>query len=232
MVCSSVKTEYYQRIADSLKIEVLVIGIESVLAPIVGEDTFEPVSNLPENWPLLSTSTSGTTSTQKRGTWSHEMVVSELSRPMFKSDDVTIIFKPYFWGTIVCTLFSSLVCGAIRVLSEQPFTPELQAELVEKYKVTSIGSTILEIANVVEYARGNMESVRYVACLGTPLYENLRLKIQQYLPHCIIANAYGSTECLRITKHVNEKPNSAGRLLERFKIKVGLKSTCTMQKYI
>lgn len=91
------------------------------------------------------------------------------------------------------TLLRSTLYGATRVITTESFTPDLQLRLVEKYKVTFIFNTPIEIALMVKcdkFHQSDLTSVKYALVSGGPTPLRIKSAFNQRLQQGSIHTGY------------------------------------------
>lgn len=62
--------------------------------------------------------------------------VAQLNLPI-SSTDVSLCFSSLYWVSGIFTLIRATISGVTRLITTDPFSPELQLRFIEKYKVTN-----------------------------------------------------------------------------------------------
>lgn len=124
-----------------------------------------------------------------------------------KSDAVadTVIFSidTIYWTIGFGPIFNSIYNGVVRIISSQHFSPELQLELVEKYKVTDLLNIPYVMTACIKsdaIQTANLSSVKRILFYGGRLPHTLVTDIKRYFANAELFNLYGLTEGGAISK--------------------------------
>ncbi|KAH8406551.1 hypothetical protein KR215_007095, partial [Drosophila sulfurigaster] len=200
------------------------ISIDEVLATTV-EDDFKP-ARLEQgiNQTLAILCSSGTTGTPKAVTINNSHKIFNYN-PL-TTDDVQYTHSTLDWVTGLLTTVTSGVYSTTRVIADNPFDPARLLRAIEKYQITWLlqpPSQIAMIANCKEFDKANLQSIRcYMYGGGRTSIESQNSIRSRLQTDCMIM-AYGFTELgtmVCLNDNFDQKPNSAGHVVEGFKLKI------------
>lgn len=194
------------------------LPLKQLLQPVPHEAIYTPdIISHPESKIALIICSSGTTGLSKGVCLTHAQLISYTLRcwPL-ESHDVTMAFSSLYWITGVGTLLAGTVAGATRVITTQSFTPELQLDLIERYKLTVAFSPPSHIAQLIEYPRtkkADFSSVKQYVTGGSAVLEDLRKALSDLLPNGEVYVAYGMSELgsVATTNYPHLKAGSVGQ---------------------
>ncbi|EPP34637.1 AMP-binding enzyme family protein [Chlamydia ibidis] len=115
------------------------------------------------------------------------------------STDVMMSFLPPFhaYGFNCCALFP-LLTGLPVVFAYNPLYPKKIVELMEETQVTFLGSTPVFFDYILKTAKkleAKLQSLRFVVIGGDVFKESLHKEALSMLPHTLLYQGYGTTEC-------------------------------------
>lgn len=93
----------------------------------------------------------------------------------------------------LATLLRATLYGATRIITTEQFVPDLQLRLIEKYKVTFIFNTSIEIALMVKcdhFHQTDLKSVKYALVAGGPIPLRIKSNFNQRLQQGNIHTGY------------------------------------------
>lgn len=198
---------------------------EILETPIDDENLYQPSVILTDSAKeiLLFAGTSGTTGTSKIIPHSHAQIISQ-SIAVLPMDRI-LTFGPIQWISTLLTLLHSTALGGTRIITTKPFAPELQATLIEKFRVTvivSLTTFVSPFLDWIESSSGDLSSLKRLLCGGNLLFEDVMKRLRRLLPKLEInANIYGMSEALVLVFDPKcDKPGVIGRPFDRLKFKV------------
>ncbi|XP_060649318.1 uncharacterized protein LOC132786716 [Drosophila nasuta] len=200
------------------------ISIDEVLATTV-EDDFKP-ARLEQgiNQTLAILCSSGTTGTPKAVTINNSHKIFNYN-PL-TTDDVQYTHSTLDWVTGLLTTVTSGVYSTTRVIADNPFDPARLLRAIEKYQITWLlqpPSQIAMIANCKEFDEANLQSIRCYMYGGGRTSIESQNSIRSRLQTDCMNMAYGFTELgtmVCMNNNFDQKPNSAGHVVEGFKLKI------------
>lgn len=113
------------------------------------------------------------------------------------SSDVLLSFSPLYWGSGLFVLIRGILIGATRIITTEPFTPELQLRLIEKYKVTFSMNPPHQLMLMMKshrFGETDLSSLRCVVVSGGKVPCQLKTELGRYLPNGFVCNGYGMSE--------------------------------------
>lgn len=135
-----------------------------------------------------------------------------------KHDANTVFFScDIIYWTIGCRpIFHTIYNGVTRIITSRPFTPELQLEIAEKYKVTDLYNTPFVLTACIKsdaIRTANLSSVKRIVSYGGVLPQTLITDVKRSFPNARLLNLYGLTETGAISKEVVNVGNVGGGIL-------------------
>lgn len=113
------------------------------------------------------------------------------------SDDVLLCFSSLYWLTGLIFLVAGTVNGVKRIITTQPFSPQLQFHMIEKYRVTYIMNspyqTTLSLKSE-QIATTDLSSLKYYFTGGSKIPLDVPVQINRYLPNGHVHVAFGMSE--------------------------------------
>ncbi|CAD7089738.1 unnamed protein product [Hermetia illucens] len=179
----------------------------------------------PSNHPAMIICSSGTTGSAKGVCISHNSMLQQNVFTSLHQTDILLSFSSLYWLSGVYTLIMGTILGVTRIITSQPFTPELMLRLVEQYRITSFISPPSQLAMLVEcpdIKTRDLSSLCEFLCGGSFVSPVLCDKMQRYLPNGRVTVGYGTTE-IGGAPNMNADPfkyGSVGKLTENFQIKI------------
>ncbi|CAD7089737.1 unnamed protein product [Hermetia illucens] len=179
----------------------------------------------PANHPVMIVCSSGTTGPAKGVCLSHNSMLQQNIFISLEQTDILLCFSSLYWLSGVFSLLMGTILGLTRLVTSQPFTPELMLCLIEKYRVTSILTPPSQLALMLQcpdIKTRDLSSLREYLCGGSFVAPALCDKMEEYLPNGRMTVAYGSTEIGGIC-NINMNPfkyGSVGKLVHNFQMKI------------
>jgi fatty-acyl-CoA synthase len=151
--------------------------------------------------------TSGTTGLPKGAFRTHKNVIwvavtCSLSL-RFGPDEVALITTPYFHIVSNYMTLGTFFFGGTLVMAKA-FDPAKAAEIIQKEKVTHVWMVPtmgFALMNMPEIDKYDLSSLRVYTTGGSPMPNELKMKIKEHLPNVYFTESYGSTETGWITSH-------------------------------
>lgn len=138
------------------------------------------------------------------------------------SDDVLYAFFPFQWITAYGILFWGVLCGATRVISNVPFSPETQLRLIEDYKITFTMYTPHHISGFLKSGllpKANISSLKRIILGAYKVSFSMIDEFRSYLPNTICNVVYGVTEIGYLTVASNGN-HSEGQMVGGYHFKI------------
>lgn len=98
--------------------------------------------------------------------------------------------------------------GATRIISQKSFSAALQLEIIEKYKVTALGTTPSYMTTSLKndyICTKDLSSVRLIMVFGGKLYSGMVIETARHYPHARMTAVYGLTEVGTIFEYILDK---------------------------
>lgn len=112
------------------------------------------------------------------------------------SGDVYLSFSSLYWLTGIWALVGGTVAGITRIITTQPFSPDLMLQLIERYGVTFTLTAPSHVARLLQsplIGTTNLSTLRNYICGGSAVAPELLEKFNKLLPTGVL-NAYGLSE--------------------------------------
>lgn len=126
--------------------------------------------------------------------------------------DVMLSFSSLYWISGIGTLLTGTLCGATRIITTEPFSPELQLKMIERYKVTYIFNAVHQVALIMRsdrFKETDLSSLKYLITGGSKVPLHIKTAMSQFLPNGNVHVVYGMTE---ISSAISlDYPTSNGR---------------------
>ncbi|XP_030374440.1 4-coumarate--CoA ligase 1-like isoform X1 [Scaptodrosophila lebanonensis] len=202
-----------------------VTKIEDLLnTPI--EPNFEPArleQGVQQTLAILCSS--GTTGTPKAVTITNSQKMINSSN-LLTTADVQYSHSTFDWLSGLGALVTSGVFSTKRIIADNTFDPAILLRIIEEYKVTWLlqpPSHMAMLVNCPEFEEADLSSLRYYLYGGGRCSVEVQETVRSRLDHDCLHFSYGCTELGTIAtmnRNYDAKPNSVGRLLPGFKIKI------------
>lgn len=106
-------------------------------------------------------------------------------------------FSSLYWLTGLIYLLAGTESGAKRLITTEPFSPQLQFRLIERYKVTYLLNspyqlTLFQKSDLIKTA--NLSSLKYFFTGGSRIPPEVPLQINKYLPNGNVHVVFGMSE--------------------------------------
>lgn len=145
---------------------------------------------------------------------------------MINSEDVILCTSSIYWLFGINAILLGTLNGATRVIyTTQPFIPELQLRLVEKYKVTFLLNAPYQMVSILKctgFDKTDLSSVKYVFCGGGKMPIKMIKEMKQHLPNGSFFGRYALTETGFVSTNypTSVKEETAGQLVIGVNIKI------------
>lgn len=113
------------------------------------------------------------------------------------SDDVLLCFSSLYWLTGLVFLIAGTVNGVKRIITTQPFSPELQFRLIEQYRVTYIMNSPYQLTMSLKcdrIATTDLSSMKHYFTGGSKIPLAVPVQINRYLPNGHVHIVFGMSE--------------------------------------
>lgn len=137
--------------------------------------------------------------------------------------DVILCFSSLYWVTGWIFLIAGTIKGATRIITTQPFTGELQLQLIEQYKVTVALNAPHHLSLITKCDRlkyTNLSTIKYQLVTGGKCSIFTQTKIDSHLPNGRVYAAYGLSEAGSVMSMNINGNDSVGQLVPCFSIKI------------
>lgn len=112
-------------------------------------------------------------------------------------DDVFLCFSSLYWISGIVVLIKGTLIGATRIITTDPFLPELQLRMIEQYKVTftlNAPYQIVLMMNNDSYHKSDLSSLKYMFVGGSKVPLHVKRDMSYHLPNGNLHVAYGMSE--------------------------------------
>lgn len=109
------------------------------------------------------------------------------------------------WMGAMIFLLPGACKGFTRVITNEPFTPDLMIKIMEKYKVNLILTNPLLLLKVISsqrFSEANFKNLKYILSAGSMLPSSIKEEFIKQHPNVVIINSYSLTEltlCVAMT---------------------------------
>uniref|UniRef100_A0A1B0AXC9 AMP-dependent synthetase/ligase domain-containing protein n=1 Tax=Glossina palpalis gambiensis TaxID=67801 RepID=A0A1B0AXC9_9MUSC len=130
---------------------------------------------------------SGTTGPPKGVLCSHQTLLNCHGFQTFTPNSVAFTFSSTYWWSGLCVLKETLLKGGLRIITNQPFSPEYFLHLIERYKITHVIANPSQLAelclkqNNLANIGQRMSSIDTMMCCGSKVLPILSTKMLQLL---------------------------------------------------
>ncbi|EDW59289.1 luciferin 4-monooxygenase [Drosophila virilis] len=201
------------------------ISIEEVLATPI-EAKFEPARlEQGNNQTLAILCSSGTTGIPKAVTITNSRKILNTGTKLTTAD-VQYSHNTLDWVGGLLTTVTSGVYSTKRIIADNPFDPARLLHIIKEHKLTWLYQSPYHLAATAfcpEFELAELQSLRYYFYAGDHCSLEAQQKIRNRCGHNCMHLVYGLTELgspVTVNCHFDEKPNSVGRLMEGFKLKI------------
>lgn len=127
----------------------------------------------------------------------HAFLPIELDTQKLVEDGVLFSCDAIYWSVGFKPIMNSIYHGVVRIISSQPFTPELQLSIIEKHKVTVLFNTPFIMAACIKsdcIGKYDLLSVKRIIFYGSKVPNTLFADIKQHFSNADLLIMYGLTE--------------------------------------
>lgn len=145
---------------------------------------------------------------------------------ILQPSDIVLNFNAIFWITAMRDLLMATMNGCTRIITTQPFAPELLFKLVEQYRVTYLMSSPLYLTIALKsdgLSTADLSSLRVILSGGNRVSLQLKREMNSKLPNGRVHAGYGLTECcglISVDFPKSSDSDTIGQLLPGVKCKI------------
>ncbi|XP_031621710.1 4-coumarate--CoA ligase 1-like isoform X2 [Contarinia nasturtii] len=198
--------------------------VENLFVETHNESKFVPVQIDGENDTAAIVCSSGTTGSSKGVCLSHAALLDcAESFYAITTNDVLLSFSSLYWISGWFVLLTGIINGATRVITTEPYSPEVHLRLIEQYKVTFSKNAPHHLAMILKSERldhTNLSSLNILAVTGGKCSLNVQNEINARLPNGKVFAVYGLSESAGPMTCSLGNTDSVGQLVSFFTIKI------------
>ncbi|XP_059617917.1 luciferin 4-monooxygenase-like [Phlebotomus argentipes] len=135
-----------------------------------------------------------------------------------------ICFSSLYWYSGLATLLTTSLMGITRIITTDPYTPDLFYSMLTKYRPEFIFSAPVQLSDILSHQlldENTLQSVKCYICAGSTVHEPLWEKAKKYLTNGDIYNGYGMSEVGFISREPVKTPRySVGKLIAGLEMKI------------
>lgn len=129
-----------------------------------------------------------------------------------------------YWLSGVSSLITGVFTASTRVITTDPFTPELAFKIIEKYEVTMVVTPPSQLGLLLHspiIKKADLSSIRLYFCGGSTVPQHFLDQMNSLLKNGISCNGYGMTEIGGgIAGNITGKKSSVGFLMANIDVKI------------
>lgn len=129
---------------------------------------------------------------------SHAALLNAYSQlRLTNNDGVMLYFSSLYWISGIVITISGTLDGAIRIITTEPFSPELELHLIEKYKVTFMLNGPYQLASILRsdrISKSDLSSLKFLQTGGSKVPLHIKNGIQKLLVNGNVHNGMAMTE--------------------------------------
>jgi acyl-coenzyme A synthetase/AMP-(fatty) acid ligase len=135
-----------------------------------------------------------------------------------------LCFSSLYWLSGFVTLMLGPIYGYTKVITRQSYNPELMAEIIEKYKITSLFSPPSQmngLCKLLQRQAVDLSSVKMYLCGGSAVSPSLQQEMLSHIPDAQIIVGYGMSELCPIAFSLRfRREGAVGYVSPRIEVKI------------
>uniref|UniRef100_A0A182PL24 AMP-dependent synthetase/ligase domain-containing protein n=1 Tax=Anopheles epiroticus TaxID=199890 RepID=A0A182PL24_9DIPT len=198
-----------------------------LLEPTGTEDLFVPATiEDPSSHIAAILCSSGTTGLSKGVSYSHAFCIANMpSLWHMTPSDCLLAFSSLYWLSGFASLIIGTVAQATRLITREPYTPELAVDMMQRHHVTIAFFSPYQSNLLVHeplLTKANLPLLRLLLCGGARVSKQLYQSLRRCLPsHTSIQIGYGMSEsCLISLTDDNYRDDCVGTLQARAEARI------------
>lgn len=140
--------------------------------------------------------------------------------------DVTLCFSSLYWLSGLLALLKGTMCGATRIITTEPYSPELQLRMIEQYKITNAVNAPHHLVLMMKnerFAETDLSSLKFQFVAGSKVPLHLQTQMSSLLPNGNVHVGYGMSELAGVASVDYPGPSGrdcVGRLINGTQVKI------------
>ncbi|XP_031624429.1 4-coumarate--CoA ligase-like 7 [Contarinia nasturtii] len=201
-------------------------SVEALFQKTGKETRFIPTKVDGINDVAIKMCSSGTTGTSKGVLLSHAALISGILRTkVVDTNSVILNMNSIDWITSLIALLLATFNGAKRVITEKPYTPEWQLQLIEKYKISFLITPPYQMVSNLKsglLSKKKLSSIRLQLVCGTKVPFDALNEYNSYLTNGSAVNSYGTSEMASFLTidYPKSGKDTIGKLLNGLNLKI------------
>lgn len=143
---------------------------------------------------------------------------------MATPDTISLCYSSMYWLSGFGTLITGTLNECVRIITTEPFSPELALRMLPKYKIETIFTPPSNLAMILQHAdlkKSDLSAIKEFWSGGSIVHNYLINKMNQYLPNGKVYIGYGMTEGTVVTNSLPEPLlGSVGQVVDGIQIKI------------
>ena len=141
----------------------------------------------------------------------------------FQDNKNSLCFSSLYWFSGFATLIMAAANQQTRLITANPFTPELFLELIEKYQIESVFTPPSHIAMILQsqnIEEVNLNSIKFWISGGSFVSPFMVQKLQMYIKNGTVYSGYGMTEVGCVVSTTEANTNSVGQIGNNMSLRI------------